>query len=1016
MKIINSVVSSVLLLSSTAMPIISYANMGQKMPYADDSYKKQELEVVNTNDANSLKNLELADVKVNNVIYDNVGALNTAVLNNNAVALKKLVNNGVSINSVDANGDTAMHVAVRQQNAAMIKLLKKFKPDLTIKNLNNETPIDIAINSGNAKIAALLNVKAVLTKSDAQSGVSAGEEAVAEGAAKSGISATTIAGVVGGLAVVGGGIALASGGGGGGGNTAAPVATPVKTDPIVTPPSTPDQAKADAEAKANNGGSTAAKVIDFSDPQYNIKLVQADVAHNAGKTGAGIRIAIIDNGFDTSNKIIDQSFNKNLARQVVIRGITSNAEIKTELVEGVESKNSNETHGSEVAGIISMERKAGSNDPYGIAYDAEILPIKVKFDSLAQVRARDAMKYASDNGAKIINNSWGSAPYQQGFSVNQDILSGARYAKSKGVVMVFAALNDGAKDVTFEAALPKFDSSLLGYVIAATSYNVETKDLAIADYSSTPGESKKANACGVAANWCLAVPVIGSYTVVDKNLKNEIDNEVKNTNETLEQVYQRIETETGIKITGDYMQFTKVGPTSFAAPMVSGAIALIMKQGVSAKDAADILLETADDLGIKGTDEVFGRGGMNVARALAPIGSLSTPTAQNVNGNKIALGDTKIVASSAFGNAFAKQDLQMAFLDTKNRAYLTDFNNNVFASPSNFSNNFINFSDDSLLDNRVVQDNFTLAFSEFGGYKVDSSNEPSVKDSKLAPLYANIDYKNYGMSLYNDLNPNDFLGFNNELDDKAKAQTALVPYFSGLSNASAIGYNYNLSSKWNFKTLGYMAAEEKDREYSSSGFVSQLNYDNLDKYQIGLQFGLNKETNGLLGSKTQGAFKIKGDTPTYFAAIGAKYQLNDKWSLSGAYYSGITSADTDSNSLVKNLSNIRSDSYNISLLKKNILNKEDEMMFAISQPLRVTSGSANLNLPVGRDMEGNVYFDEHKINLAAPGRELDFEALYSGKIGQDSNIAASLMYRTQPNNIKENDNEGVMMVKYNYKF
>ena len=63
--------------------------------------------------------------------------------------------------------------------------------------------------------------------------------------------------------------------------------------------------------------------------------------------------------------------------------------------------------------------------------------------------------------------------------------------------------------------------------------------------------------------------------------------------------------------------------TSYAAPIVTAAAALVMDQfGTNAVQTRDILLDTADDLGAPGTDAIFGRGRLNVHRALSPIGTL----------------------------------------------------------------------------------------------------------------------------------------------------------------------------------------------------------------------------------------------------------------------------------------------------------------------------------------------------------------------------------------------------------
>jgi subtilisin family serine protease len=78
--------------------------------------------------------------------------------------------------------------------------------------------------------------------------------------------------------------------------------------------------------------------------------------------------------------------------------------------------------------------------------------------------------------------------------------------------------------------------------------------------------------------------------------------------------------------------------TSFSAPTVSGAVALLAQAfpNLTGGRIAEILFTTADDLGAPGTDPVFGRGRLNIARAMAPIGQTSlagtaipVPTAPN---------------------------------------------------------------------------------------------------------------------------------------------------------------------------------------------------------------------------------------------------------------------------------------------------------------------------------------------------------------------------------------------------
>ncbi len=96
-------------------------------------------------------------------------------------------------------------------------------------------------------------------------------------------------------------------------------------------------------------------------------------------------------------------------------------------------------HGTFVAGIIGAKRNNGIGIN-GIANDVQIMALKVVPNG--DERDKDvakAIRYAVDNGARIINMSFGKELSPQKQLVDEAIL----YAEEKGVLMVHAAGNDG---------------------------------------------------------------------------------------------------------------------------------------------------------------------------------------------------------------------------------------------------------------------------------------------------------------------------------------------------------------------------------------------------------------------------------------------------------------------------------------------------------------------------------------------------------------------------------------------
>jgi cell wall-associated protease len=96
-------------------------------------------------------------------------------------------------------------------------------------------------------------------------------------------------------------------------------------------------------------------------------------------------------------------------------------------------------HGTHVSGIIAAARNNGIGVD-GVANDVRIMTIRAVPDG--DEHDKDialAIRYAVDNGAKIINMSFGKS-----FSPQKNWIDDAvRYAQSKGVLLVHAAGNDG---------------------------------------------------------------------------------------------------------------------------------------------------------------------------------------------------------------------------------------------------------------------------------------------------------------------------------------------------------------------------------------------------------------------------------------------------------------------------------------------------------------------------------------------------------------------------------------------
>ncbi len=131
---------------------------------------------------------------------------------------------------------------------------------------------------------------------------------------------------------------------------------------------------------------------------------------------------------------------------------------------------SNNDHGTHVAGDASAVTD-NSTGVAGIGWSCQVMAIKCSFDNDTRAPGGkgyiyygyDGMVYAADNGAKVINCSWGGSSYSQ---FGQELVT---YAWDQGAVVVCAAGNENSPDPHYPSA---YDNALS--VAATTSTDLRS--------------------------------------------------------------------------------------------------------------------------------------------------------------------------------------------------------------------------------------------------------------------------------------------------------------------------------------------------------------------------------------------------------------------------------------------------------------------------------------------------------------------------------------------------------------
>lgn len=240
----------------------------------------------------------------------------------------------------------------------------------------------------------------------------------------------------------------------------------------------------------------------------------------------------------------------------------------------------NADHGTHVSGIIAANRN-NEIGILGVANNVSIMSIRVVPEGDERDKdVANGIRYAVDNGARVINMSFGKA-YKWDKKVVDDAV---KYAESKGVLLVHAAGNDNTNNDIVENFPNKYYDSPKAEAYKKTHKKPELKDLILAkptelDSRNQLDRRKKTDTflkvqtidsikfnLPHANNW---IEVGASSYKNDEDLKASFSNYGKYTVDVFAPGFMINSTTPGSK----YEEFDG---TSMAAPVVSGLSALIL--------------------------------------------------------------------------------------------------------------------------------------------------------------------------------------------------------------------------------------------------------------------------------------------------------------------------------------------------------------------------------------------------------------------------------------------------------
>ena len=731
----------------------------------------------------------------------------------------------------------------------------------------------------------------------------------------------------------------------------------------------------------SSNASTQAATTEFQNLNYSsaassqnpLEVINAHKAYGYGLTGSGETIAILDAGFSTSHDELDSKTITQYGTQTAATGVNATADHGL-IVSSVAAGEDDGTGMQGVAPGVSLHW-ASYNQRNGNTYYPTHWANATDNASSAVVQNNSwGIDYQIDSlQSDISSNSWTNAYgiaqkfHSSGYTANETSANAYITAldnfQDHGVVVYALSNTSSYTDADFQAALPVLFSQLEEAWI--TAVNVE-----ITGSSGNETYTRKSAPCGSTGKYCLGAD---GYQIVGA-------------------AYDRSATN---------LYWQGVSGTSFVAPQISGAVALLAEAfpNHNPEQLTDRLLASADNTffshdaavtfgnGVShGYDDEFGHGILDIYAALNPITSSAYTriyTGDSSDGSEsYQLGNSKLLTSNSLGDSLQKGLIGEV-------GYTYDDLGGGFEYDMSYHVN--------LMSNNKPKFNLS---EELKSLTNPIDNSLKTKDS------LNL---NQGISIGLSAIPIQSF-FDSNSYSSPNLQSYHTPYLDSNEGGLGIGGTFNIS---NARLLvgATMPIEFNNGQKigSKKSLVSSLEYGNPQSQSVTLMTGLSQENDSLLGSIGSNAFSLDGaKSTTTFTALKAQKHLLDNFSLTGIVTHANTNMTSPSNSLVDSARDVKSSSIALVADMRNLSN-DDQLSIFVNQPNRVDSGSIAIKTASLADSNRNINQTIKNIDLDSSSRQLNYGLSYRKDLNE--NLAFSVKHIIT-NNLNHSDNSNRLHSSY----
>jgi hypothetical protein len=473
---------------------------------------------------------------------------------------------------------------------------------------------------------------------------------------------------------------------------------------------------------------------------------------------------------------------------------------------------------------------------------------------------------------------------------------------------------------------------------------------------------------------------------------------------------------------------TRATGTSFAAPLVSGAITLIHDRWpwlVNYPDVvANIILSSARDLGAVGTDEVYGRGLLDVEASQSPL-NFDTLTYREYKGNETAYKtrSVKDVVGKTLPTNWEADGVYYYLIEKHNktvRDFTVPISTRLIGQRTSVSGSSLYFQ--SYVTSRLndwirnkngfsdsVGNSFQLrqglnfgvnyapaaanSFAKGGGTAIPSS---SIRFSDNSGRYSFSAGQGNGAA---NLIGRTGFGISGDYDSSDGGLNPVLGFASGgafVSAALPIANKVNVTVGFTEARRNLLQLVEPNRtalrlgrelaDYRASAVNARVHYTMSKSVTFNVDYARVREGNGLLGTQSLEASDLRNGGTTDTATLGAAFQLPRGFLLSLSATAGKTRAGGGKQAL-STQGAVVSSAFAVSGTKSGIFGKRDALRLSLAQPLKIERGQlAFSSLQVIDRTTGELGEVKQTFDIRNKTRRLVGEALYAAPIFKNGEL------------------------------